>query len=68
MVSMAKISLHRLVFLKDRAFSLGGPLPSGSVDDSGRRLPIGGRCTIDSIYHNPVGQYVLTVSHYPAGQ
>lgn len=65
---MAKISSHRLVFLKDRSLVLGASLPSGSGDDAGKRLPVGGRCMIDSIYHNvAVGQFVVTVSHYPPG-
>jgi hypothetical protein len=65
---MAKISSHRLVFLKDRYLALGDPFPSGSSDDAGVRLPVGGRCMIDSIYHNvAVGQFVVTISHYPAG-
>jgi hypothetical protein len=66
---MAKTSSHRLVFFKDRSLVLGNPIPSGSSDDAGVRLPVGGRCMIDSIYHNvAVGQFVVTVSHYPPGQ
>jgi hypothetical protein len=65
---MAKISSHRLVFLKDRSLSLGDPILSGLRDDAGSRLPLGGRCMVDSIYHNVgVGQFVVTVSHYPEG-
>jgi hypothetical protein len=63
---MAKTSSHRLVFTKDRSLSLGDALPSGTRDDAGVRLPIGGRCMVDSIYHNEgAGQFVVTVSHYP---
>jgi hypothetical protein len=63
---MAKTSSHRLVFLKNRALSLGDPMPSGLKDDMGKRLPLGGRCMVDSTYHNEaLGQYVVTVSHYP---
>jgi hypothetical protein len=30
------------------------------------RLPFGGRCMVDSIYHNEAaGQFVVTISHYP---
>ncbi len=63
---MAKISTHRLVFLKHRSLSLGDAMPGGLKDDVGVRLPFGGRCMVDSIYHNEVaGQFVVTVSHYP---
>lgn len=63
---MAKISLHRLVFLKDRSLKLGDAVPCGTKDDAGVRLPFGGRCMVDSIYHNEVaGQFVVTISHYP---
>jgi hypothetical protein len=66
---MAKISSHRLVFLKDRSLVLGAPISSGLRDDAGTRLPLGGRCMIDSIYHNEaLEQFVVTVSHYPEGQ
>ena len=63
---MAKTSLHRLVFTKDRHLKLGDAVPSGTKDDIGVRLPFGGRCMVDSIYHNEtVGQFVVTISHYP---
>jgi len=63
---MAKTSSHRLVFHKNRSLSLGDAIPCGTRDDIGVRLPFGGRCMIDSIYHNEVaGQFVVTVSHYP---
>jgi hypothetical protein len=63
---MPKTSLHRLVFLQDRALNLGDAMPSGLRDDAGTRLPMSGRCMVDSIYHNqPLGQFVVTVSHYP---
>jgi hypothetical protein len=63
---MAKTSSHRLVFLKNRSLSLGDAMPGGLRDDQGVRLPFGGRCMVDSIYHNEAaGQFVVTVSHYP---
>lgn len=63
---MAKTSSHRLVFLKNRSLSLGDSMPSGLKDDMGARLPLGGSCMVDSTYHNEaLGQYVVTVSHYP---
>lgn len=63
---MASISSHRLVFLTNRALNLGDAIPSGLKDDVGVRLPMGGRCMVDSIYHNEAaGQFVVTVSHYP---
>ncbi len=63
---MAKTSSHRLVFAKDRFLNLGDAVPSTLRDDSGKRLPVGGRCMVDSIYHNEVaGQFVVTISHYP---
>ncbi len=63
---MAKTSSHRLVFKKDRFLNLGDAVPSGTRDDVGVRLPFGGRCMVDSIYHNEVaGQFVVTISHYP---
>ena len=63
---MAKTSSHRLVFTKDRYLSLGDAVPSGTRDDAGVRLPFGGRCMVDSIYHNEAaGQFVVTISHYP---
>jgi hypothetical protein len=66
---MPKTSSHRLVFFKARSLSLGDPIPTGMSDDTGKRLPVGGRCMVDSVYHNEVaGQFVVTVSHYPAGQ
>jgi len=64
--AMAKTSSHRLVFKKDRFLNLGDAVPSGTRDDAGVRLPFGGRCMVDSIYHNEVaGQFVVTISHYP---
>jgi hypothetical protein len=64
--SMAKTSSHRLVFTRDRALNLGDAVPSGLKDDNGVRLPFGGRCMVDSIYHNEIaGQFVVTISHYP---
>ncbi len=64
---MAKTTSHRLVFTKNRSLSLGDAMPGGTKDDIGVRLPFGGRCMVDSIYHNEVaGQFVVTVSHYPA--
>ena len=64
--AMAKTSSHRLVFKKDRCLSLGDAVPSGTRDDAGVRLPFGGRCMVDSIYHNEAaGQFVVTISHYP---
>jgi hypothetical protein len=68
---MAKTTTHRLVFTRDRSFNLGDAIPSGQRDDQGARLPLGGRCMIDSILHlQLLGHYVLSVSHYPeqAGQ
>ena len=63
---MPKTSSHRLVFLKNRSLNLGDPMPCGLKDDSGTRLPFGGHCMVDSIYHNEAaGQFVVTVSHYP---
>jgi hypothetical protein len=63
---MAKTSSHRLVFTRDRSLNLGDMVPAGLKDDNGARLPFGGRCMVDSIYHNEVaGQFVVTVSHYP---
>ncbi len=63
---MAKTSSHRLVFIKDRFLNLGDAVPCGTRDDAGVRLPFGGRCMVDSIYHNEVaGQFVVTISHYP---
>jgi hypothetical protein len=63
---MAKTSSHRLVFTKDRLLNLGDAVPSGTRDDTGVRLPFGGRCMVDSIYHNvAAGQFVVTISHYP---
>jgi hypothetical protein len=50
--AMAKTSSHRLVFTKDRYLNLGDAVPSGTRDDAGARLPFGGRCMVDSIYHN----------------
>ena len=63
---MAKTSSHRLVFTRDRSFKLGDAVPSSMKDDQGKRLPFGGRCMVDSIYHNEIaGQFVVTISHYP---
>lgn len=63
---MAKTSSHRMVFTRDRSLKLGDAIPSGTRDDIGVRLPFGGRCMVDSIYHNEVaGQFVVTISHYP---
>ena len=63
---MAKTSSHRLVFKKDRCLNLGDAVPCGTRDDAGVRLPFGGRCMVDSIYHNEAaGQFVVTISHYP---
>jgi hypothetical protein len=63
---MAKTSSHRLVFKKDRSLNLGDAIPCGTRDDAGVRLPFGGRCMVDSIYHNEAaGQFVVTISHYP---
>ena len=63
---MAKTSSHRLVFTRDRSLSLGDMVPAGLTDDNGTRLPFGGRCMVDSIYHNELaGQFVVTISHYP---
>jgi hypothetical protein len=64
--AMAKTSSHRLVFKKDRFLNLGDAVPCGTRDDAGVRLPFGGRCMVDSIYHNEAaGQFVVTISHYP---
>jgi hypothetical protein len=63
---MAKTSSHRLVFTKNRFLNLGEAVPCGTKDDAGSRLPFGGRCMVDSIYHNQAsGQFVVTISHYP---
>jgi hypothetical protein len=63
---MAKTSSHRLVFTRDRGLQLGDAVPCGTRDDAGTRLPFGGRCMVDSIYHNVnAGQFVVTISHYP---
>ncbi len=63
---MAKTSSHRLVFNRDRYLNLGDAVPGGTKDDNGARLPFGGRCMVDSIYHNELaGHFVVTVSHYP---
>jgi hypothetical protein len=63
---MTRTSSHRLVFTKDRFLKLGDAVPSGTRDDAGVRLPFGGRCMVDSIYHNvAAGQFVVTISHYP---
>jgi hypothetical protein len=63
---MTRTSSHRLVFTRDRLLNLGDMIPSGTRDDEGKRLPHGGRCMVDSIYHNvAVGQFVVTISHYP---
>ena len=63
---MSRTSSHRLVFTRDRLLNLGDAIPSGTRDDEGKRLPLGGQCMVDSIYHNvAVGQFVVTISHYP---
>jgi hypothetical protein len=63
---MARTSSHRLVFTRDRLLKLGDAMQSGTQDDEGKRLPFGGRCMVDSIYHNvAMGQFVVTISHYP---
>jgi hypothetical protein len=63
---MTKTSSHRLVFNRDRLLKLGDAVPSGTKDDAGKRLPFGGRCMVDSIYHNEAaGNFVVTISHYP---
>jgi hypothetical protein len=63
---MTRTSSHRLVFTRDRLLNLGDAIPSGTRDDEGARLPLGGRCMVDSIYHNvAMGQFVVTISHYP---
>lgn len=62
---MTKTTVYRMMFTRDRGFNLGDPLPSGLRDDQGARLPIGGRCMIDSILHlEALGHYILSVSHY----
>ena len=64
--TMAKTTSHRLVFTRDRLLNLGDAVPCGTRDDEGVRLPFGGRCMVDSIYHNvTAGQFVVTISHYP---
>ncbi len=64
--SMAKTSTHRLVFTRDRMLKLGDAVPCGTRDDEGVRLPFGGRCMVDSIYHNVgAGQFVVSISNYP---
>ena len=63
---MAKTTLHRLVFTRDRSLNLGDAIPPGQRDDKGARLPLGGRCMVDSILHlREAGQFVVSVSHYP---
>jgi hypothetical protein len=65
---MAKTTSHRLVFTRDRSLNLGDAIPPGQRDDQGARLPFGGRCMVDSILHLPaMGQFVVSVSHYPEG-
>ncbi len=62
---MPKTTSHRLVFTRDRLLKLGDAVLSGTRDDEGVRLPFGGRCMVDSIYHNvSAGQFVVTISHY----
>ena len=62
---MQKITSHRLVFTSDRSLRLGDAIPSGLRDDEGARLPLGGRCMVDSILHRPdAGQFIVSVSHY----
>ena len=63
---MARTSSHRLVFTRNPHLNLGDMLPSGLQDDRGTCLPSGGRCMVDSIYHNESAMhYAVTVSHYP---
>ena len=63
---MVKTYSHRLVFKRDRLLKLGDPMPGGTWDDEGTRLPFGGRCMVDSIYHNTViDQFIVTISCYP---
>ena len=63
---MIKTTSHRLVFNSDRLLNLGDAISPGLRDDEGARLPLGGRCMIDSILSlEPTGRFVVTVSHYP---
>ena len=63
---MSKTSSHRLVFTNNRFLNLGDAVPLGTKDDAGKGLPVGGRCMVDSVYHNTVaGQFIVTISHYP---
>ena len=63
---MTKTTSHRLVFTRDRSLNLGDALPSGLRDDQGARLPLGGRCMVDSILQlQGTGHFVVSVSHYP---
>jgi hypothetical protein len=66
LAGMTRTSSHRLVFTRDRHLKLGDAIACGTRDDEGKRLPFGGRCMVDSIYHNvAVGQFVVSISHYP---
>jgi hypothetical protein len=65
---MTKTTSHRLVFTKDRFLNLGDAIAPGLRDDEGARLPLGGRCMVDSILALAAnGHFVVTVSHYPVG-
>ena len=65
---MTKTTSHRLVFTTDRLLNLGDAIAPGLRDDEGARLPLGGRCMVDSILSLATsGHFVVTVSHYPAG-
>ncbi len=63
-----RTTTHRLVFTRDRSLVLGDAMAPGLEDDRGARLPLGGRCMIDSILAltSPV-QFIVSVSHYPPG-
>jgi hypothetical protein len=62
----SRTTVHRLVFTRDRFLKLGDAVLCGTRDDEGVRLPLGGRCMVDSIYHNvAAGQFVVSISHYP---
>jgi hypothetical protein len=65
---MNKTTSHRLVFTKDRLLNLGDAISPGLRDDEGARLPLGGRCMVDSILSlDATGRFIVTVSHYPDG-
>ncbi len=59
---LPSFGIHRRI-----GFSTWGCDPQRHTrDDGGVRLPFGGRCMVDSIYHNEAaGQFVVTISHYP---